>query len=257
MKNIIIFALLITLTLVACKNVDYQSLSTAKEVFETGKTLFKDKQYQDAQNLFEKIKLQFPASIYADSSQYFLAEIYFARKEFVLAAYSYSLLERNYPASMLRKEARYKNALSYYNLSPAYDRDQEYTYKAIDQFNNFKELHPNDSLFFEAQKKVIELTKKLALKEFATAELYLRIEEPKAAIIYYNSVIENYVDSEYLEPSFIGKIKSQILMKSFEKARSTIDLYKKRFPENANRLDIIDFEKTIKLGLESPQASKK
>lgn len=256
MKKIIIFSILSVIFLVSCKTPDYKSLSTAKDVFETGKKLYKNKDYMEAQSQFEKIKLQFPASIYSDSSQYFLGEIYFARKEYILAAYSYSLLERNYPASLLRKDARFKNALCYYKLSPAYDRDQEYTKKAIDQFNNFKELHPGDSLFFEAQAKVIELTKKLAQKDFATAELYSKIEEPKAAIIYYNSVIENYVDSEYFEPSFVGKIKSQIFMGSFEKARSTIDLYKKRFPEYANRLDIKEFERLITVGLNTSQSTK-
>lgn len=256
MKKIIIFSILSVILLVSCKTPDYKSLSTAKDVFETGKKLYKNKDYMEAQSQFEKIKLQFPASIYSDSSQYFLGEIYFARKEYILAAYSYSLLERNYPASLLRKDARFKNALCYYKLSPAYDRDQEYTKKAIDQFNNFKELHPGDSLFFEAQAKVIELTKKLAQKDFATAELYSKIEEPKAAIIYYNSVIENYVDSEYFEPSFVGKIKSQIFMGSFEKARSTIDLYKKRFPEYANRLDIKEFERLIAVGLNTSQSAK-
>lgn len=256
MKKIIIFSILSVILLVSCKTPDYKSLSTAKDVFETGKKLYKNKDYMEAQSQFEKIKLQFPASIYSDSSQYFLGEIYFARKEYILAAYSYSLLERNYPASLLRKDARFKNALCYYKLSPAYDRDQEYTKKAIDQFNNFKELHPGDSLFFEAQAKVIELTKKLAQKDFATAELYSKIEEPKAAIIYYNSVIENYVDSEYFEPSFVGKIKSQIFMGSFEKARSTIDLYKKRFPEYANRSDIKEFERLIAVGLNTSQSAK-
>lgn len=256
MKKIIIFSILSAFFLISCKTTDYKSLTTAKSVFETGKQLFAKKDYLEAQNLFEKIKLQFPSSIYSDSSQYYLGEIYYARKEYVLAAYSYSLLERNYTASLLRKDARYKNALCYYQLSPDFDRDQEYTKKAIDQFNNFKELHPGDSLFFDAQKKVIELTKKLAQRDFATAELYSKIEEPKAAIIYYNSVIENYVDSEFFEPSFIGKLKAQILMESFEKARSTIDLYKKRFPENANRSDIKEFERMIANGLNPKQTSK-
>ncbi|MEI6090332.1 MAG: outer membrane protein assembly factor BamD [bacterium] len=256
MKKIIIFSILSAIFLVSCKTPDYKLLTTAKSVFETGKKLYKEKDYLEAQSLFEKIKLQFPASIYSDSSQYYLGEIYFSRKEYILAAYSYSLLERNYPASLLRKDARYKNALCYYKLSPDFDRDQEYTKKAIDLFNNFKELHPGDSLFFDAQKKVSELTKKLAQKDFATAELYAKIEEPKAAIIYYNSIIENYVDSEYFEQAFTGKIKSQILMESFEKARSTIDLYKKRFPENANRSDIKEFERLIATGINPPQQSK-
>lgn len=244
----IITIFVISIIFTSCKNNDYPNLDKPAGIFYAGKAEFAEKNYLDAEKFFNKIKLQYSASVYADSSQYYLAEVSYVRKEYLLAAFNYSILERHYPASGLKKIARYKNAQCYYDLSPSFERDQAYTEKAIGLYQSFKDLYPGDSLFFEAKKRIDELTQKLAKKEFSVAELYAKIDDPKAAIIYYNSVIDKYIESPYYEKSFIGKIKMLVLMEKFELARSTMNVYKIKFSEHINNPEIKEFENQIAQG---------
>lgn len=244
LKQIIII-ILFSLAFTACTNNDYPNLDKPAGIFAAGKAEFSEKNYMESEKFFNKIKLQYSASLFADSSQYYLAEISYARKEYILAAFNYSILERHYPASGLKKIARYKNAQCYYDLSPSFQRDQAYTKKAIGLYQSFKDLYPGDSLFFEAKKRIDELTQKLAQQEFSIAELYAKIDDPKAAIIYYNSVIDQYIESPYYEKSFIGKIKMQLLMEKYELARSTMNVYKIKFAEHINNSEIVEFERII------------
>jgi outer membrane protein assembly factor BamD len=247
MKKYLLTLLLpaVILVLPSCKNND-AVLDTPQKVFTRGKELLEDKKYEEAENMFKKIKLQYPASNYADSAQYYLGEVYFERKEFINAAFNYSLVERYYPASGLRKEARYKRAMCYYNLSPKFDRSHEYTKKAIVEFESYKTLYPGDSLFFDADKKISELRDKFARKDFEIGKLYQKIDEPLAAVIYYDFLINDYPDSGYLEEAMLGKIEMLMFMKRYEKARSAIEVYKKEYPKNRNLPAIQEYEKIIR-----------
>lgn len=242
--SVVLAATISLLILNSCKS-DYVALDTPKKVFEKGKDYFDDDKYQEAENLFKKIKLQYPASGYSDSAQYYLGEVNFKRKEYVLAAFNYSLIDKYYPASGLRKEARYKRAMCYYELSPKYDRSHEYTSKAIAEFESYKRLYPGDSLFFEAESRIRELKDKFARKDYSIAELYNKIDEPIAAVIYYDFLINDYPNSGYVEEAMLGKIDMLMFMKRYEQARSAIEVYKKKYPKNRNIPLIINYEKTI------------
>jgi outer membrane protein assembly factor BamD len=187
---------------------------------------------------FDILKLQYPASIYADDAQYYLAEINFKKGEFVLAAYNYNYLRRAYPNSEFYKEAMFKTALSYYELSPTYDRDQEYTFKAIQAFAEFQAFFPQDSLSKIANEKIIELRDKLGHREFFTAELYRKLYSPRASLIYYDAVIEDYPDTKYYELAYVGKIEVLYELFRYDEALGLIKLFRQIFP-NSSYLDKI------------------
>ncbi len=203
----------------------------AKEVYEQAIKFFEDKDYMEAKKLFEVIKLQYPASQYADDAQFHVAEINYSRDKYILASFNYNLLRRVYPNSPYVQKALYKSGLCYYNLSPTYDRDQEYTKKAIQTLMEFQYLYPNDSLFAEASGKISELREKLAHKEFFTAELYESLDSPKSSLIYYDTVISQYDDTSFYEKAYWGKINVLVRVKRFGEALGLIDLYKKLFPK--------------------------
>lgn len=240
----LLFIALIVSGLNSCKKADIP-LDTAQKVFAHGKEMFDDDKYMEAEQMFDKIKLQYPRSLFADSAQFFLGKTYMARKDYVIASYNFSLVERNFPASGLRKESRYRRAMCYYELSPGFDRDHEYTLKAIAEFESYKSLYPGDSLFFEAQKRIDEMVDKLAEKEYRIAELYKKITQPIAAEIYYDYLIDLYPDSKFVEDSKLGKIEMLIYMRKYEKARSAIDVYKKEYPKNAEMPIIKKYENII------------
>lgn len=222
--------ILIGLVLISCGSNKIPTNINAEQVFNSGMELFEDGEYLEAQKYFDIITLQYPASQFADQAQFYYAEANFQREEYILAAYQYNKLRRVYPGSSHSKESMYKSAMCYYKISPPYDRDQDYTSKAIEAFMEFQYLYPDDSLNTESSKRITELRNKLAHREFFTAGLYTKMESPQSAVIYYDIVINNYSDTEYFEDAYIGKIESLYFMKKYDKLTSTIRAYSTNFP---------------------------
>jgi outer membrane protein assembly factor BamD len=225
-----IFLFSVVLLVSSCGGLQKPENNSAEQVYNKGVELFNEAEYLDAKQYFDIIKLQYPASQFADDAQWYMSEIHFMREEYILAAFNYSMLRRVYPGSDYSKESLYRNALCYYNLSPNFDRDPEYTNKAIEAFMEFQYLYPDDSLNVESSKKIVSLRDKLAYRDFFTAELYIKMGSPRASIVYFDAVINNFSDSKYYEDAYIGKIEALYFMKKYEQTISIIRAYATQFP---------------------------
>jgi outer membrane protein assembly factor BamD len=231
LKNIVSLAyLMIATILLSCSGVKQSGeIRDAETAFTAGVEAFKGEDYFEAQRLFDVIRLQFPTTQYADDAQYYLGEISFARKEYVMAAFNYGMVRRSYPTSSLNKPALFKTGMCYFELAPPADRDQDYTKKAISSFSEFQAIYPSDSLYEEAGKRINELRNRLAERELITAELYRNLYSNRSALIYYDVIIDDYPDTEHYETAFAGKIESLVALRRYDDAKSMIELYRKRF----------------------------
>ncbi len=214
----------------------------ATEIFKQGLAALEDKDYLEAQRMFDVIRLQFPATAYADDAQYYLGESHYRKEEYILAAFNFGMVRRSYPNSEFVKAATYKTAMCYYQLSPPYDRDQDYTRKAIAGFSEFQAMYPTDSLAIVSSAKIIELRNKLALRDFSAAENYRTMMYNRAALAYYDIVIDDYTDTEYCEQSYLRKMELLIKGKKYSEAKNTAETYLKRFPTGRFRSYITDLE---------------
>jgi outer membrane protein assembly factor BamD len=246
LQSLRLFALLLTLSfLFSCGSTKDINTGDVETVFKEAVRLFNEEDYLDAKKYFDVIKLQYPSSQYADDAQYYVAEIDYKRGDYVLASYNYNRLRTSYPSSEYVTESLFKAALSYYQLSPPYDRDQEYTYKGIEAFNLFQRLYPNDNKYADAGDYIKELREKLAHREYFTAELYRKMREPSSSLVYYQEVIDDYPDSQYYEPAYVGKIEVLTLLRRYDEARGLIDLYKRIFVEGKMSTNVSTIESTI------------
>jgi outer membrane protein assembly factor BamD len=207
------FALLLSLVLVAgaigCGE-SSQTLAnkSSADRFREGMAELEDEDYEEARQLFEVIVLQDPASEFADDAQFYLGESYFRNEDYKLAALHYNRLRTSFPSSPFYKMALFRAAESYDNSSLPYDRDQTDTKYAIDQYDGFMSLYPSDTLVAEARSRKMALRSKLAHKEYSIAEQYASFEDYKAALLYYERVIELYPDTEYFQPATLGKSRA-------------------------------------------------
>jgi outer membrane protein assembly factor BamD len=218
--------------IVGCGSSETSTTIPAEERFHHAKALFDDEDYLPAISEFTIITLQHQGSAYADSAQFFLAECRFRRGEYLVAATEYGYLRRSYTASPLGAEAQYKLALSYYNLSPKSVLDQQYTKKAIDEFQTFREYYPTSEHGEDADSKIMELNTRLAKKAYDTAQLYETMEYYKASIFYYNDIIEKYHDTQYAPLAYLGKMGVLVTRKKYEEARATLQQFYDRFPNS-------------------------
>lgn len=234
------------LTIIGCSTSKLPETRSPEEIFNQGMKYFKNEDYKEAKMMFDVIKLQYPASQWADDAQFYLAETNFAQKEFILASFNYNLVRRLYPSSEFVKISLFKSALCYFELSPTYDRDQEYTKKGIQSFQEFQHLYPKDSLYAESGKYISELRNKLAHREYFTAGLYLKMDNPESALIYFDTVINDYDDTEYYEMAYFGKIDILAKFGKKDEALNLIDLYKKNFKNGKYLSNLETIEKTLK-----------
>lgn len=215
-----------------CGSSDITTSIPVEERFRHAKALFDDEDYLPAINEFTVITLQHQGSAYSDSAQFFLAECRFRRGEYLVAATEFGYLRRSYTASPLAAEAQYKLALSYYQLSPKSVLDQQYTKKAIDEFQSFREYYPTNEHAEDADAKIMELNTRLARKAYDTAQLYETMEYYKASLFYYDDIIEKYHDTQYAPLAYLGKVGVLITRKKFEDAQTTLQKFYDRFPNS-------------------------
>jgi outer membrane protein assembly factor BamD len=239
MKHHHLWALAVVALLVGCGSAFDATGKPPREIFEHAVAAFTDGDLYEAQRLFDIIRLQYPASEFAPDAQFYLAEISFRRQEYVVASFNYSMLRRQYPTHPRAKEALYKAALCYVQLAPPFDRDQDYTRKAIVALQDFIREYPNDSLAQQAQQQIQKLRKQLAQREFSIAEQYRVLGSPQSALVYYDAVIEDYSDSDYIEQAFVGKVEVLMELGRNDQARSVCVLYRQLFPQGQLR-DRID-----------------
>lgn len=230
------------LALVSCSSSNMEMPKTAEEVFNEGLMHFKNEKYRESSKYFDIIKLQYPASAYADDAQYYLAEVNFREGEYQLGAFSYNMLRRVYPRSDYSKEALFKTALCYYKLSPPYDREQEHTLKAIQTFSEFQSVYPNDSLYSVATQYIEELRHKLAYREYYNGVIYKKMSYLKAAIIYFNMVIDEYSDTDVAEDAYFEKIRALKEMEKTEELKVTIELFRQVYPQSKYNAELATIE---------------
>ncbi len=243
---IVIMLNMLTISILcSCSSGETINYRDPESIFKAGIAALNDNDYLEAQKMFDIIRLQYGTTQFADDAQFYLAEMNFKKKDFVIAAFNYSMVLRNYPSSEYSKRALYNSALCYFELSPPSDRDQEYTKKAIQAFSEFQAVFPTDSLAGEANKNIVSLRNKLGEREFNTALIYRKLFSWKSALVYYETVIEEFTDTDFYEPAYLGKVEVLKEMRRYDDARITIENYRKKFPKGKLLGEILTVETSL------------
>lgn len=208
---------------------------SAEERYARGMQYFEKGDYLQAVDEFRIVTLQFSGTALADDAQFMMAESRFQREEYVLAVYEYELLTKTMPASEYVPKAKFKLAECNYRLSPKVHLDQDYTKKAIEEFQTFIEYYPTDPMVNEAEAKIAELNDKLARKEYDNGLIYLKMGYYRAAIVSFEFVLEHYHDSIYAEPSLLKKAEALFFRKRYEESKKELERFLRKYPTSALR----------------------
>lgn len=205
------------------KYTDKELVMDAQYYFDRGMKELKKKNYETAIEQLNTVVESFSGSAVVDSALFYLAEARFKNEDYLTAAYEYERVYVDYPSSEFVAEAQYKKALSYSMESPKANLDQENTRLAIDEFKRFIENHPGHRFAEEAQKRIDELTEKLAYRDYLIAELYRKMKSPEsfqAALIYYRAIIKDYPRSIWAWYARYGIGVVHLKQKEYELART-------------------------------------
>jgi len=231
-RSSVVATILVGLVVFSCGTTKVKPKMTPEEQFEYAKKLFEKKDYLKAKEQFTILVLNYPGHSIADKAQFYLAETHFKLKEYVLAAAEYEKLIRSYSQSEYVDDAQYKIGMCYFKLSPNYALDQEYTHKAIAEFQRFLEDYPNSDLVPEVEKQLAKCREKLAKKEYKNGELYYKMAAYKAAIIYFDSVLENYYDTKYAPKALFKKAESLFKLKQYSESQNVFGAMIQKYPQS-------------------------
>jgi outer membrane protein assembly factor BamD len=205
---------------------------TAEEYFRYAKEKYDDEDYLEAANDFTVVILRFTGSAVADSAQYYIGCSHFYMDEYIISAAEFEKLINSMAQSPLVPDAQYMLAESYYQMSPRASLDQEYSIKALREFQTFVEEYPLHKQRTEAEKKLAELREKLAYKQWLNAELYRKMREFNSSLIYYDVIINQYYDTDYAEKAVFGKALVYMEMEDYQKTKEQILIFKAKFPSS-------------------------
>ena len=253
MKNIPTFLLrssscliLLTILLVSCKNENLirrgDDLPTA---YKKSMRLYQSEDYRESAEALETVIQLGRGTDYAREAQYYLAESYFKDGRYLLASAEFSRYVTLYPQADKREEAQFKEAYSYYKLSPRYKLDQSYTRTAIEKFQLYNSRFSNSDRSEQVAKYITEMRSKLAKKLYYSADLYMRTDSYEAAIVYYDLTIDNYPETVWAQRALMDEINAYVTYanrsvqnKQQERYQKAVDAYEKfvqLFPEGKYR----------------------
>ena len=203
------------LILNACSNIGDSFSADIQKKYDKGVELFNKGKFTRAREQFEFIVMNNPGSKLSIDAQFYLAESMFENENFIEANLAYSKYIR-WATDLDRIEnARYKIANCAVNSINKYQMDLGEAKVALSLLQEFIDDYPYSEYISYSQILVTELRSKLAQKEYETAKLYVKLEKYDAAVIYFNTVINDYYDTPYFEKSHLGIMLSYGLNKKY------------------------------------------
>jgi outer membrane protein assembly factor BamD len=192
--------LIITILFSACS--EYQKVlnkGTTEDQYKMATKLYEEGKFNKSIELFEKIIPKYQRKPQMERIQYMIAQANYNTKNYDLASYYFNRFIGNYPNSSKIEEASFLVAYSNYLSSPKSSRDQADTQKALSAFQTFIDKYPNSDKIEEANKYYDELTKRLEKKYFDIAKLYYHTENYNAAIVAFDTFVEDNFGTELKE----------------------------------------------------------
>lgn len=236
---------LLSVTLVFTSCSKYQKILKSNDYEKKlgmAKVYFDQKKYAKAFPLFEELVNFYKGTARAEEVYYYFAFTQYHMNDLELASYHFNNYVKTFPRGPRAEECLFMTAKCYYMSSPEANLDQDYTRKALNEFQLFINKYPTSPRVEECNDLMDRLRYKLELKSYKAAKLYYKVGEYKAAIFALRNTLKDFPDSRYREEMTFMILRSSYLwaensieIKQIERYESTIKEYNEfaeRFPDS-------------------------
>jgi outer membrane protein assembly factor BamD len=199
------------------------------ERLSLARRMMEQHRWASATELFKSYIQNNPGSVEVDEAVYQLGICYLHQKDWALAATEFERMSRDYPESDSTPSASFRLGEALYAQARPPDFDQEYTNKAIEQWKTYLRDHPGHWLNPEAERQEMIARSRLATKLIATGDLYLKLNLPGPARVYYQRVIDDYGDTLLLGRALLGRARCDAKQHENEQAIETLRQVEQRF----------------------------
>lgn len=203
-----------------------------KEKFDKAEELYKKEKYGRVIDKLEEIMSYCAGTGYLEQTSFLLAETYFNLEEWIDARGEYGSFITNFPGSPFVETAEFKKAIASFNMEFRVSRDEANTTIAMKDFERYLSNHPDTPLRDSINYYYGLLVERMAEKEFQTARLYLRMDKPQAAVIYFKEFLETYQQSKRRKESLFLISQAYTDLDQFDAAREYLALAKQELKED-------------------------
>ena len=240
----VIFLFLVLTVLGACDNYKKVQQSTNYDYkCEMAVKYYGKKDYEKASELFKELLQAFRGTGKTEQIFYYWVYCDYYLEDYLTAAYSFRRFLQSFPRSDKAEELQYMIGVCYKNYSPAYTLDQEYTLKAIEEYQLFLDKYPKGIYAADANKSVDELQYKLERKSYETAKLYFKISEFRSSVVAGENFCREFPDSKHAE-----EVRYTMVVASFDYAEKSMEekqierykqvaVYADKFAKNHSKSD--------------------
>ena len=205
----------------------------APALLDRGIALYREEEWNDAIRYLDHFVLENPTHPRVQEARYYLADAYFGKEEYIVAAGRFTRLAEDYPSGDWADDARFKVCDAYRALAPEPTLDQTYTQAAIDHCQALIVYHPNSEHVPAAQEIVAAMENRLARKAYLAGEFYARRHAFDSALIYYESVLSRWPASTVAPDALRAMVDAYARIGYDEEAAAARDRLLRDYPESA------------------------
>ena len=245
-------AFIAVLLLVGCQPVNKILKSDDKQYKRRmAEEYFAKKKYTQAQLIYEDIMPLFRGEPEFEDIFYKYAYTAYYQKDYLNAENLFKSYLEVYPNGPRSEEVDYMRAYAFYKQSPKAALDQSTTMKAIGMLQTFINTHPGSARNKEATTIIDELRQKLETKDMKAAQLYYDIGQYRAAAVAFNTMLNQYADTEKADHYKLMAVKSYFRFaelsvedkkaERFEKVIEEANDFMDRFPDSPLAKEVQEF----------------
>ena len=242
MRNLILLCFLVVFASCASKLTKVMKSTDNDYKLKMAENYYAEKKYANAQIIFEDLFPVLKGTARFEDMYFKYAYTSYHLKDYMNAENLFKTFVETFPTSLKAEEADFMRAYSFYKQSPKAELDQTNTLKAMGQMQVFINTHPSSPRIAEATTIIDESRQKMEVKDSKNAQLYFDLGFYKASAIAYNTIIENFPDSELSDEYKLNVIKSYFMYagnsveekqaERFDKVVSECIDFMDRFPES-------------------------
>ena len=180
------------------KDLPTGTLEPDKFLFDRGTTALGAKKWLTAREYFKRVVETYTASPYRPDAKLGVGDTYLGEgssEALVLAINEFREFLTYYPTNRRADYAQYKLGLAYFKQMRAPQRDQTATRDAIRELEAFVQRYPNSTVMPEAQARLREARDRLSKSDYLVGFFYFRQRWYPGSIDRFQSVLKD--DPEY------------------------------------------------------------
>jgi outer membrane protein assembly factor BamD len=220
LKNSIILGIILLLTSCA-KNLPVIGSGDPEKEFASCMRLASKGDLEDSVQCLEMFKARYPQTKLGQEAELRIGDAYYKKKDYLMAAESYSAYLKLHPRSSRADYAYYRIGMSYLKEGPkAIDRDQEYLETAIDNFRTVVRFFPQSEYSPPAKVSLHNARNRVARRIFYIGKFYYNTGEYLACIPRFKALAEQYPDSGLADLSLYKVVMANLKLGRIDDAKA-------------------------------------